>query len=80
MFAGMAKKQLDSGIAGTLHRDFERLTGTVIRVYPQFKVCKNDLQFGYKLAFDGIPEDAPITFVKPEENKGFLDNIKSAFS
>ena len=76
-FAGMAKKQLDSGIAGTLYRDMDRLKGTIIRVYPQLK--SKELEFGYKMAFRGLPEDEKIALIEPKETKGLLDNIKGMF-
>ena len=56
----------------------ERLTGTIVRVYPQLK--SKDLDFGYKMAFKGLPEDEKIALIEPKETKGLLDNIKGMFS
>jgi hypothetical protein len=74
----LAKKQLDTGIAGTLFRDMERLKGTIIRVYPQLK--SKELEFGYKIAFRGLQDSEKIIPVEPKESKGLFDNIKNIFS
>ena len=76
----MAKKQLDSGMAGSLFREVGNLAGTVIRAYPQLKKSKDDLEYGYKVAFEGLPENQEITPVKPTEQNGIIDNIKGMFS
>ena len=80
IFAGMAKKQLDEGIGGSLAQDSDKLLGTVVRGYPQLKKSKNELEFGYKIAFEGLSDDLPITLVEIKAQKGFFDNIKSMFS
>ena len=77
--SGMAKNQLDSGIAGSLYQDISKLKESIVRVYPQLKKARNELEFGYKVAFDGIPEDEPTTPVKPKEMKGFLDGVRGMF-
>ena len=77
--SGMAKNQLDSGIAGSLYRDVGKLKDSIVRVYPQLKQAKNELQFGYKIAFEGLPEGEAVTPVEPKEMKGFMDNIKGMF-
>lgn len=78
--SGMAKKQLDGGIEGSLFQQLDKLKETTVRAYPQLKKSKRDLEFGYKLAFEGLPEDEKITPVEPKEQKGVLDNIKGMFS
>eukprot|EP00546_Thalassionema_frauenfeldii_P005951 CAMPEP_0178914978 /NCGR_PEP_ID=MMETSP0786-20121207/11749_1 /TAXON_ID=186022 /ORGANISM="Thalassionema frauenfeldii, Strain CCMP 1798" /LENGTH=159 /DNA_ID=CAMNT_0020587993 /DNA_START=242 /DNA_END=721 /DNA_ORIENTATION=+ len=78
-FSGISKKQLDSGISGSLYQDLDRLIGTVIRAYPQLKKSQKELEFGYKLAFEGLNSDE-ITPVEPKEQKGGLDAIKTLFS
>jgi len=80
IFAGMAKKQLDEGIGGSLAQDSDKLLGTIVRGYPQLKKSKNELEFGYKIAFKGLSDDLPITLVEIKAQKGFFDNIKSMFS
>lgn len=80
LFSGMAKKQLDSGMAGSLYREVEKLGETVIRAYPQLKKSKDDLEYGYKVGFDGLPEKQEITPVTPTQQNGILDNIKGMFS
>jgi hypothetical protein len=80
LFSGMAKKQLDTGMAGSLFREIGNLAGTVIRAYPQLKKSKDNLEYGYKVAFEGLPENQEITPVKPTEQSGILDSIKGMFS
>ena len=38
-----------------------------------------ELEFGYKMAFRGLPEDEKIALIEPKEAKGLLDNIKGMF-
>jgi hypothetical protein len=82
IFAGISKKQLDSGIEGSLFRDLERLKETVVRAYPQFRKSRAEFEFGYKLAYDGLTEEQQnkICPVEPKEQKGVLDGIKNMFS
>ena len=80
LLAGISKKQLDSGIEGSLYRDLPKLNESIFRAYPQLRKSKDELQYGYKLAFEGLPEDEPISEVTPKEPKGVLDGIKNMFS
>ena len=82
MLAGISKKQMDGGISGSLFQDLDRLKESVVRTYPQLKKSRNDFEFGYKLAFEGLPEDkAGETFVvEPKEQKGVFDGVKNLFS
>lgn len=78
--SGLAKKQMDAGIAGSLYTDLEKLKDSIIRGYPQLKKARKDLQFGYKVAFEGISEDEKMTLVEPKESKGLFDSVKNLFS
>mmetsp|Transcript_93227 Transcript_93227/g.268443 ORF Transcript_93227/g.268443 Transcript_93227/m.268443 type:complete len:206 (-) Transcript_93227:15-632(-) len=82
MLSGISKKQLDAGIAGSLYRDVAKLKETVCRAYPQLRKVKEELEFGYKLAFEGLPEEKAkeIIPVEPKEQKGVLDGIRNIFS
>ena len=82
MLSGISKKQLDGGIAGSLYQDLAKLKETVVRAYPQLRKSRNDLEFGYKLAYEGLSEDKSkeIIPVEPKENKGPLDGIRNIFS
>jgi hypothetical protein len=53
-----------------------------VRAYPQLRKSRDELEFGYKLAFEGLsPEQAKeIKVVEPKEQKGVLDGIKTLFS
>ncbi|GAX12811.1 hypothetical protein FisN_15Hh290 [Fistulifera solaris] len=82
LLAGISKKQLDGGIAGSLYRDLDKLKETILRAFPQLRKSKDELEFGYKLSFKGLDEEKAkeIFVVEPKENKGVLDNIKDIFS
>eukprot|EP00980_Cylindrotheca_fusiformis_P008396 scaffold1775_cov83-Cylindrotheca_fusiformis.AAC.5 len=82
MLAGVSKKQLDGGIAGSLAQDYPKLVETVCRAYPQLRKSKDDFEFGYKLAFQGLPEEKAkeVIPVEPKENKGILDGVRNIFS
>ena len=81
LLAGISKNQLDSGVAGSLFRDMDKLKESIVRGYPQLKKSRNELEWGYKLAFDGLAEDQmKVNLVDVKETKGFFDNIKGMFS
>lgn len=53
---------------------------TIVRGYPQLKKSRDELEFGYKLAYEGLSEEqSKIQVIEVKEQKGFLDGIKSAF-
>lgn len=82
MMAGISKKQLDAGVAGSLYRDQDKLKESVIRTYPQLRKSRDELEFGFKLAFEGLSEEQSkeIKLIEPKEQKGVLDGIKNIFS
>ena len=82
LFAGISKKQLDGGIAGSLYRDQEKLAESICRGYSHLRQSRKEFEYGYKLAYDGLSEEQAkeMTVVEPKENKGVLDNIKNLFS
>lgn len=82
MLAGISKKQLDAGIAGSLYQDLARLKETVARAYPQLRKSSGDFQFGYKLAYQGLSEEKAkeVVPVEPKENKGVFDGLRNIFS
>lgn len=79
LLAGISKKQIDSGIAGSLYRDQDKLGESIVRAYPQLRKSRDEFEFGYKLAFEGLPEEKAkeIKVIEPKESKGLLDNIKN---
>ncbi len=80
LLSGTSKNQLDAGVAGSLYRDEKQLKETICRAYPQLRKSRDSLEFGYKLAFEGLDEEkSKIQVVVPKEQKGVLDGIKSAF-
>ncbi|GFH55134.1 hypothetical protein CTEN210_11610 [Chaetoceros tenuissimus] len=80
LLAGISKNQLDAGVSGSLFRDQKNLVETIVRGYPQLKKSRDELEFGYKLAYEGLSEEqSTIQVIEVKEQKGFLDGIKSAF-
>lgn len=80
LLAGISKNQLDSGVGGSLFRDKKRLTETIVRGYPQLRKDRENLEYGYKLSFNGLSKDQEsIQIVDIKEQKGWFDGIKSAF-
>mmetsp|Transcript_11816 Transcript_11816/g.17715 ORF Transcript_11816/g.17715 Transcript_11816/m.17715 type:complete len:213 (+) Transcript_11816:102-740(+) len=78
--AGISKNQLDAGVSGSLFNDKNTLVETIVRGYPQLRKSRNELEFGYKLAFDGLSdEQTQVQFIEIKEQKGFFAGIKSAF-
>jgi hypothetical protein len=82
LLAGISKKQLDGGIAGSLYRDLDKLKETVVRAYPQLKKSKENFEFGYKLAYEGLSDEKSneVFPVEPKEQKGVLDGVRNIFS
>ena len=82
LLSGISKKQLDGGIEGSLYSDLNKLKETVIRAYPQLRKQRDNMEFGYKLKFNGLPEDKAkeIVPVEPKEQSGPLDGLKNIFS
>jgi len=81
LMAGLSKKQLDGGIAGSLAQDVEKLKESVVRSYPQLRKSRDELEWGYKLAFDGLSdEQKQVQPVEPKAQKGVLDGVRNLFS
>ena len=82
LLAGISKKQIDAGIAGSLYRDKSKLADSICRAYPQLRQSRDEFEFGYKLAYNGLTEAqaAEIKVIEPKETKGILDGIKNVFS
>lgn len=82
LLAGVSKKQIDAGIAGSLYRDQSKLADSICRAYPQLRPSRNEFEYGYKLAFEGLSEEQAqeIKVIEPKETKGLLDGIKNVFS
>jgi Family of unknown function (DUF6523) len=82
LLSGVSKKQIDTGLAGSLYRDQVKLADSICRAYPQLRKSRDEFEYGYKLAFDGLSEEQSqeIKLVEPKETKGLLDSIKNVFS
>lgn len=82
LLAGVSKKQIDTGIAGSLYRDQAKLADSICRAYPQLRKSRDEFEYGFKLAFEGLSDEqaAEIKRIEPKETTGFLDNIKSIFT
>jgi len=79
--SGISKKQLDAGVSGSLFRDQDKLVETICRAYPQLRKSREELEFGYKLAYEGLSEEkSGVNSIVPKEQKGFLNGITSMFN
>eukprot|EP00596_Hydrurales_sp_CCMP1899_P006202 CAMPEP_0119041686 /NCGR_PEP_ID=MMETSP1177-20130426/12970_1 /TAXON_ID=2985 /ORGANISM="Ochromonas sp, Strain CCMP1899" /LENGTH=221 /DNA_ID=CAMNT_0007007921 /DNA_START=73 /DNA_END=738 /DNA_ORIENTATION=+ len=76
--------QLDQGIARSIFTQEDSFAGNIIDNYKPFrKYTKDDLQFGYKIAFEGLEEkmgEQKITPITKGMEKGWLDVAKEGFS
>ena len=80
LLANISKNQLDAGVGSSLARDRARLEETIVRGYPQLRKDKGKLEYGYKLAYEGLNEEMSkkVNLVELKEQKGFLDGIKNS--
>ena len=80
LLAGISKNQLDAGVGGSLYRDQARLEETIVRGYPQLRKDRGQLEYGYKLSFEGLsPEQEKVQLVEIKEQKGVFDGFKNLF-
>lgn len=81
LLAGVSKRQLDAGISGSLYKDQTKLIDGLVRSFPQLRKSRDNLEFGYKLSFEGLDESkSKIEPVEIKEQKGLMDGIKNVFS
>ncbi len=80
LLSSISKDQLDAGVGSSLARDRVRLEETIVRGYPQLRKDRNNLEYGYKLAYVGLDDEKArrVNLVELKEQKGFLENIKSS--
>mmetsp|Transcript_16877 Transcript_16877/g.24726 ORF Transcript_16877/g.24726 Transcript_16877/m.24726 type:complete len:210 (-) Transcript_16877:264-893(-) len=80
LLSTISKNQLDSGVSGSLAQDQRKLEESIIRGYPQLRKSRNQLEYGYKLAYEGLSdEQTKMNIVKPEKKTGFADQVKGLF-
>lgn len=78
--SSISKNQLDTGVSGSLYRDLDKLKETVCRAYPQLRKNRDSLEWGYKLAYEGLTdEQGKVNIIVPKEQKGVFDGIKGMF-
>jgi len=79
--SGISKRQLDAGVAGSLAQDTEKLEESIFRGLPQLRKSKGNLEYGYRLAFEGLSaEQKEITIIVPKKQEGgVLGGLKNAF-
>lgn len=79
---GIVKGNIDKSIAASVFAGnaFENLKNQVVQLYPALKNAKNELEFGYKIEYDGL-EDAvgkqEVTILSQEMSEGPLDKLKN---
>lgn len=76
----MYKSQLDQGVAKSVFAQGDSFVKNVIENYKPFKKCSpEDLEFGYKVEFEGLEEKFPdqkVTTLEKGMEKGWFDNLK----
>eukprot|EP00287_Rhodomonas_sp_CCMP768_P005342 CAMPEP_0196720048 /NCGR_PEP_ID=MMETSP1091-20130531/2903_1 /TAXON_ID=302021 /ORGANISM="Rhodomonas sp., Strain CCMP768" /LENGTH=217 /DNA_ID=CAMNT_0042061161 /DNA_START=60 /DNA_END=713 /DNA_ORIENTATION=+ len=84
---GQYKTTLDKGMAKSVFEQRDRFIDSIVRLYPQLKKSRADLEFGYKVKIPGLEEklkeegredELKITIIT-EEGGGLLDGLKSSF-
>ena len=76
----MYKNQLDQGVALSIFSQEGSFAKNVVENYKPFKKCTvDDIQFGYKVEFEGLDEKFPdqkVTLLERGMEKGWFDNLK----
>jgi hypothetical protein len=81
LLSNLSKSQLDAGISGSLYRDQAKLIEGLVRALPHLRPDRNNLEFGYELAFEGLDESkSKLQLIEIKEQKNIFDNIKNAFN
>ena len=79
----MYRKQLDEGIARSLFSQGDTFVKGLIENYKPFKKFTPDqLQFGYKIEFEGLEEkigEQKVRVIEPGMEKNWVDNLKEGF-
>lgn len=80
LLASVSKNQLDSGVSNSVAQDLDKLQEQIFRAIPQLRKSKGNLEFGYRLAFEGLSEEQKkMNIFIPQKREGFFDKIKGAF-
>lgn len=78
----MYKGQLDNGIARSIFAQEDQFVAGLIDNYKPFKkFTKDDLEFGYKVEFEGLEEkmgEMKITVIEKGMEKNWGDNVRDA--
>jgi len=79
----MYRNQIDQGIARSIFSQEDTFVQGLIANYKPFKnYTKDQLQFGYKVEFEGLEEKVGEQKVRPLEKgmeKNWIDNVKEGF-
>jgi hypothetical protein len=80
----MYKTQMDKGVAKSIYSQEEAFTKSLIENYKPFKrFTKGDLEFGYKVAYEGVEEkkgEQKVTVLSKGMEKSWFDNVKESVS
>jgi len=82
------KSTLDKGMAKSLFESKDKFVESVIKMYPQLKNSRGELEFGYRVRIPGLEEkmkaegreeELKTSLLEENMTKGFLENIKESF-
>mmetsp|Transcript_6099 Transcript_6099/g.8901 ORF Transcript_6099/g.8901 Transcript_6099/m.8901 type:complete len:212 (+) Transcript_6099:139-774(+) len=80
LLSSISKNQLDSGVANAIAQDIEKFEEQLFRGLPQLRKSKGDLEYGYRLAFEGLSEEQKkMNIIVPEKREGFMEKVKGFF-
>jgi len=68
MLKGQYKGSLDGGMAKSIFSDKEKFVSSLLKMYPQLKKSRDELEFGYKVKIPGLEEQL--------EKEGRKDELK----
>ncbi len=76
--------QIERGIAASVYNQEDEFVKGVTENFKPFKgMTKDELEFGFKVEFEGVEEkmgDMPVTKLVRGMEKGWFDNLKDGFT
>lgn len=85
MLKDQYKNSLDGGMAQSIFSDKQKFVSSLVKMYPQLKNSKDDLEFGYQVKVPGLQEqmekegrkdEMKITLLQEDMTKSLFDKLK----